>query len=85
MFAVHGSVTIIKKKRNQPGVLKRIPHSEEIRHYRSANHLGNVARHVPRRMARDLTPEFLLASNRHTVILKKVPRKWFGTVYIVFR
>ena len=28
---------------------------------------------------------FPLASNRHTVILKKVPKKWFGTVYIAFR
>ena len=28
---------------------------------------------------------FPLASNRHTAILKKVPKKWFGTVYIAFR
>ena len=29
----------------------------------------------PRRMGRDVTPDFLLASNRHTAILKKVPKK----------
>ena len=37
---------------------------------RSANRLRNVARHVPRRMERDVTPNFLLASNTHTAILK---------------
>ena len=42
---------------------------------RSANRQRNVARHVPRRIGRDVTPDFLLASNRHTDILKKVPKK----------
>ena len=28
---------------------------------------------------------FPLASNRHTAILKKVPKKRFGTVYMAFR
>ena len=71
----------------------RIRRPEEIWLNRSANRLRkrglrNVARHVPKRMGRDVTPDFLLASNRqnrHTAILKKVLIKWFGTVYIAFR
>ncbi len=68
----------------------RIRRPEEIWLNRSANRLRkrglrNVARHVPKRIGRDVTPDFLLASNRHTAILKKVLIKWFGTVYVVFR
>ena len=62
----------------------RIRRPEEIWLNRSANRLRNVARHVPRRMGRDVTPDFLLASNRHTAILKKVPRKLFGPVHIAY-
>ena len=53
----------------------RIRHPEEIWLNRSANRLRNVARHVPKRIGQDLTPDFLLSSNRHTAILKKVPKK----------
>ena len=63
----------------------RIRHPEEIWLNRSANRLRNVARHVPKRIGQDVTPDFLLASNRHTAILKKVLKKWFGAAYIVFR
>ena len=52
---------------------------EEIWLNRSADPLSNVVRHVPRRMGRDVTPNFLLASNRHTAILKKALKKWFRT------
>ena len=59
---------------HQPGLSMRIRRPEEIRLNRSANRLRNVARHVTRRMGRDVTPDFFLASNRHTAILKKVPK-----------
>ena len=55
---------------------------EEIWLNGSVNRLRNVARHVSMRMGRDLTPDFLLVSNRHTANLKKVPKKWVATVYI---
>ncbi len=37
--------------------------------------LRNVARHVPKSMGRDVTPDFLLASNRQTANLKRVLKK----------
>ena len=54
--------------------------SEEIWLNRSANRPTNVARHVPRRIDRDVTPDFLLASNRHTAKFAEDLARVFGAI-----
>ena len=85
-------------RKSEYSVLTWIIHEDSASRGNLVKQVGQSSKkrgpHVPRRMGRGGWAEedgprcdarFPLASNRHTVILNKVPKKWFGTVYIAFR
>ena len=70
-------------------ILAWITHEDSASRVNLAKQVGQLSeKRGPPRAEEDgprCDARFPLASNRHTAILRKVPKKCYGTVYVAFR